>query len=472
EDELPLPLATSALRGIGLPPQWLACSPRVSLSAVACVGADGKGAVLLWDHARRAEQRRWQGGFSANGFSLAFGPDGHYLAAARADGSIDCLPLRDRDQPVHLERVHHDGVGLLGWDTEGHLLSGGKLVGVLHVWELSRPGIRSGVTSGEGDVVDVALDRGREWLAVLAGAPKPEVILVRRASLEVVRRIPLVGEPSPGARLLFRPDGKQLALMDLWRVVAWETATGREVLRRKPQEMGRDRWLPGAFLADGRLLVAAGRRGTPNGGTDILEVASQQVVRTIRGTGPLSRKGFLTDDGRFLVPLPAGLVSMLPAGGPISIWDVTTGRSLEQGASGKNVFWAQLAPDGSRLAWLDVPRSEGGTVGLSAESFVYLLDLRAGGKPLRLACPVMPTTATFSRDGQFLALGNTDGSAQLRNAVTGADLFRWVPHSTPIRALDFGADGRDLATAAAGGDVQVLDLTRLRSHLAPLGLDW
>src|SRR5205807_7555497 len=139
--------------------------------------------------------------------------------------------------------------------------------------------IRSAVSAGEADVMEVALSPGGTWLAIRTGVPKPEVVLARRPSLEVAWRITLPEEPSPSARLLFRPDGKQLALMDLSRVLVWDTATGGEVFHRKPEEIGRDRWLPGAFLANGRLLVASGQRAA---GADILDITSGQVVRTFR----------------------------------------------------------------------------------------------------------------------------------------------------------------------------------------------
>src|SRR5204862_182282 len=157
--------------------------------------------------ARRAEHRRWQGGLSPGGFPLAFSPDGRYLAAAAADGSIDCHPLRPRDQAVRLERAHLDGVGVLGWDAAGRLLSVGELVGGLEVWDL-----------------------------------------------------------------------------------------------------------------------VAGR-----------------VERGVPGPGRLSR-AFLTEDGRSLVTLPPALASLLPAAGPVVVWDVATGRRLGRGASGRNIFWARLSP--------------------------------------------------------------------------------------------------------------------------------
>src|SRR5262249_53265675 len=157
----------------------------------------------------------------------------------------------------------------------------------------------------------------------------------------------------------------------------------REVFRRRPEEVGRERWLPGAFLADGRLLAASGHRA---GTADIVDTASGQVVRTFRA-GRLSRKAVLSADARFFLVPPTGLGSLLPAAGRVVVWDVESGREMGQGTPGKNVFWARLSHDGARLVWLDVPRPEGGAVGLSDESLLNLFDLRSGRGLLHLRCP-------------------------------------------------------------------------------------
>src|SRR5262249_49013953 len=159
---------------------------------------------------------------------------------------------------------------------------------------------------------------------------------------------------------------------------------------------------------------------------DIVDTASGQVVRTFRA-GRLSRKAVLSGDARFVVVPPTGIGSLLPAAGRVVVWDVERGRERGQGTPSKNVFWARLSPDGGHLVWLDVPRAEGGAVGLSDESLLNLLDFRNGRGPLRIRCLVIPTAAAFSPDGRLLAVGYTDGSGQVFDASTGADLFRWVP---------------------------------------------
>ena len=347
ETVLPLALATSATRGLGLAPQRLACSPTSPLAALACVGPEGKGAVLLWDWEHHVERRRWQGGLEPGGFPVAFSHEGINLAAGAADGSIQCYSLRAGGQTIRLEHVHLDGVGLLGWDRAGHLLSAGKYVGALHVWELSRPGIRTTFPLPSGSAHEVALSPDGRWLAVRMREPKPEILLLHRGEVQTLHRLPLTGPVRVG-RLLFRPDSRQLAFVTGRQAVLWDVSAakgGREVLQRRPQELGLERWFPGAFLADGRLLVAAPRRG---GGCDVWDLVGNKTVPPHVGTGRLSW-AFLAGGGKFLVVLPVPFVPLGSAGRSIAVWNVQTGRKRAEvrldhfgtGRGGRNVFSAQ-----------------------------------------------------------------------------------------------------------------------------------
>src|SRR5207248_11340636 len=156
----------------------------------------------------------------------------------------------DGGADVRLERVHPDGVGLLGWDRGGRLLTAGTFVGSLQVWELSRPGVHATLTA-DGPVQDFALSPDGRHVAVRTSRPGPAVALFRRGSPDAVRRLPL-GSGAGGGRLLFRPDGRRLALVSSRLAVVWDVDSGKEELRKRPDLPG-ERWLPGAFLADGRL---------------------------------------------------------------------------------------------------------------------------------------------------------------------------------------------------------------------------
>src|SRR5205807_818499 len=126
----------------------------------------------------------------------------------------------------------------------------------------------------------------------------------------------------------------------------------------------------------------------------------------------------------------------------------------------------------------------------SAETVLSVLELRRGrdssGQPREwvLRCPVLPSTAAFGPGGDLLAVGYSDGSAQLwdlrspggrpgtGDGQAPREVFRWVAHAAAVRTLDFTADGTGVVTSADAADVQVLDLSRLHDRLAPLGLDW
>ena len=465
--EVDLPLPPAALPALGLATQRLACSPSATLAAVACAGSGGKGVLLLWDLVRRREVRRWQGGLAEAGFPLAFSPDGTLLAAGTADGSVRCYPLRAGGQTLSLERVHLDGVGLVGWDRQGHLLTSGNVVGALHVWELSYPAVRAVARTEAAEVRDFALSPDGRWLAVRADQPRAEIVLVRRPTLEVVRHIGLDNAARAGT-LLFRPDGQQLALVGPAEALAWEVETGRQMLRRKPEDFRSERWLPGAFLADGRLLVASPRS---QGGVRVWDLVSGRAIQDV-GSGPILRAS-LAARGRSLLALPAphGLLRRGPW--TIAVWDVATGQKrtevkVDQGAVGRKFFWARLSPDGRWLVWLDVHRTEQ-ALAVPAETFVNVQEV-GGSRAWRIPSGVLATSASFSPDGRLLALGYTDGLAQLWD-VKGTELFHWSTPRRGVQALAFAGDTA-VASSGVGGDVRIVDLLELRRRLAPLGLDW
>jgi WD40 repeat protein len=83
----------------------------------------------------------------------------------------------------------------------------------------------------------------------------------------------------------------------------------------------------------------------------------------------------------------------------------------------------------------------------------------------------------FSPDSKLLAIsrriGNKEGSVQLWDVKKGEELFAWTAQPTPVVHLSFTPDGTSLASSDGRyGVLQVLNLSRLRSRLAEIGLDW
>ena len=79
----------------------------------------------------------------------------------------------------------------------------------------------------------------------------------------------------------------------------------------------------------------------------------------------------------------------------------------------------------------------------------------------------------FSPDGKILALVRSRASIELLLASTGERLARLeAPRSSNLYDLRFDPDGRRLFALEWDQQVQVWNLTRLRSELRKLGLDW
>ena len=68
-------------------------------------------------------------------------------------------------------------------------------------------------------------------------------------------------------------------------------------------------------------------------------------------------------------------------------------------------------------------------------------------------------TAAWSPDGKYLALGEADGTVQVRDAVTGKLTFSLYGHTGAVWALAWSPDGTRIASASWDTTVQVWEAT-------------
>jgi WD40 repeat protein len=79
----------------------------------------------------------------------------------------------------------------------------------------------------------------------------------------------------------------------------------------------------------------------------------------------------------------------------------------------------------------------------------------------------------FSPDGRLLALAANGRDIQLLNPANGAELATLTaPDAQPLEQIAFSGDGTRLAACLDGRAIQLWDLRMLREELAALGLDW
>lgn len=267
------------------------------------------------------------------------------------------------------------------------------------------------------------------------------------ATLEARGR--LEGHEHEISALAFSPDSGTLAsgaqtdnVIRIWDV------SGRNELRRLE---GHEGWIRSlAFSPDGTILAS----GSTDQTIMLWDAASGRQLRTLRGHTDLLGNIAFSPDGATLASVSRD--------GTARLWDVASGTEREGFSYTAPVspetnapFWltgASFSPDGQRLA-----------VG-SVSGSVYVIDVASGRLDRELRGHegwVVIRGVSYSPDGNLIASASLDGSVRLWSPRTGAD--RGVLEQAGLRllGLTWKPDGASLAVSSdTSGTLAVWDVQR------------
>jgi WD40 repeat protein len=444
-----------------LPTVSVALSPAGDL--VAETGPAGP--VVLWDLATGQRRELGRSDPEAGLVSLAFAADGKLLASLGAGGRV-----RLYDPATGMEAaggVTADPGCQVGWGDAVVFAPSGKLLA-------SSGSVREGdVSTGVLDIWD--RDTGKRTLQLKGrarGSPAfgflPDGALLawpgedgtlHLTDVATGKDLRTLGKPEQTrylAALAFAPDGKRLATRGYDRAVRlWDVTTGREVRQLYPagegQRMGGRSFFGTAgaalsaslaFSHDGKLLAAAGPRGT----VFFWEVATgREAVSGHKGS--LAGAVF-TPDGKALYSLGED--------GTVRQWDPARGREQESTPLPAEAHDVVLAADGRAAAFP------------TDQKTLVVWDLAAGAARVRVPdlegnkgiCPgCLPRgDLRLSPDGMLLARLGADGTVGVWEVPSGRN--RWVLEDArtkarptmgeAVQSLAFTADGRRLAALQTG----------------------
>ncbi len=354
---------------------------------------------------------------------LVPGPDGHRLAAAGADGSIQVWDMATGTEVLHLRP--REPVRSLTFSASGREFFG---IGgpasepkgeVLHIWD---------VQTGRQLL---SLPIHGAWLAVspdgrrLVTAAGPDTFAVRQAA-EGAAVAWTGGHTLPVLRAVFSPDGRRLA-----------TASG---LRPAPTEVI---GVTEGGSRPGTNSQPPPPKAQPPGDVRVWEAETGKELLTLRGHTASVLDIAFSPDGHLLAS--AGWDQT------VRLWDAATGRALHTLTGHADVV-SRVAFLGNRL--LASASMDGTWIIWSLEAGGPVLTLPGrGGKGSLLA---------LDPDGRYVAATNgpdqRPGEIAIRDAPTGAIVRVLRGHVGPLAGLAFGAEGR-LASAGSDGALKIWDVT-------------
>ncbi|GBL16328.1 serine/threonine-protein kinase F [Microcystis aeruginosa NIES-1211] len=270
-------------------------------------------------------------GHSGQVYSLAYSPDGRYLASGSKDRTIKIWEVATGKGLRTL--TGHSGVVLsVAYSPDGRYLASGSQDKTIKIWEVATGKVRT-LTGHYMTFWSVAYSPDGRYLA--SGSWDKTIKIWETATGTELRT--LTGHSMTVWSVAYSPDSRYLASGSLDKTIKiWEVATGQELRTLTGHSEG---VLSVAYSPDGRYLAS----GIGDGAIKIWEVATVRELRTPTRHSEVVRSVAYSPDGRYLA---SGSQDKT-----IKIWEVATGNELRTlTGHSETVFSVAYSPDGRYLA--------------------------------------------------------------------------------------------------------------------------
>jgi WD40 repeat protein len=200
------------------------------------------------------------------------------------------------------------------------------------------------------------------------------------------------------------------------------------------------------FLADGRVVVAAGKRlrvYAPDRNTILADLELPTRVRSLRAS----------PDGLRLLTVPSYLDKAPPV-----LWDLEHYRLIPQPEDNAGrVFTARFVGDGHEI----LTAGGNGTARLWDGTTGQLRQVYRGNSRFF-------ADATLTPDGSMVVAGDADGLLRFWDAPSGRPLWRLPAHKSHVIGIHF--EGDDIVTRGFTGEISRWTLPKPAAVIAACGL--
>jgi WD40 repeat protein/serine/threonine protein kinase len=396
-------------------------------------------------------------------YSVAFSPDGQYLATCNRDGFVRLCGAK-RGEELQKWQAHEQNATCVQFSPDGRYLASGGWDGKVNLWNVKK------ILQGDVQAPFLQLQhtsRIRAWsvcfspdgqrLAIAGGRSADAKGELKVWDLKRRQAIFTCSDFSESVRCVrFSPDGRRLATSSYEGMLQlWDAETGQPQLTIPWNGV---RCGEIAFSPDGRHLASvAGHLAVhPDQEVKVWDTQSGKEILSLHGHVGGLRGVAYSPDGRRLAS--AGLDQT------IKIWDTATGQAvLTLRGHTDNIFCLAFSPDGHQLASSSIDK----TVRIWDASPV---ESEPGPEYLTLRghSGAVTDVAFHPADGRTLASAGTDGTVRVWDFWSGKILSTLRESPSPFGlGVAYSPDGRRLTVVnGMRPDIKVWDIATAKETCA------
>jgi WD40 repeat protein len=390
------------------------------------------GSTTIWDLKNGGAEFRVLRGHTGSVLSVAWSPNGRTLATASDDHSLriwDIQPCKE----LFILRGHNGPVQSAAWSPDGSRLATGSVDKSARVWDSQGGQEFLALRPDRGPVKGVFWSPDGRKLATEFENEEPKV-WDAEIGKELQSELPSFHSVSTMA---WSSDGKRLALVDnIGQAELWNHESGNQLPLTHETNQINDMLLDATCVAwspDGRLLATGSwDKKTPR----IWDATSRKEVMALVGHSGRIYTLAWSPDSKRLVTGSDDHTAM--------VWEAETGKKLLTLSHGDKVNSVAWSLDGKRVA-----------TG-SDDKTAKIWDALTGTAWSTMSGHYDHVlSVAFSPDGNRLATGSRDQTTKIWDVESGKELLTLIGHTDSVSSVAWSPDGKLLATASKDDTVQV-----------------